>query len=60
MCNPESFRDQNLVTNLNQLLSVIDITLKGGAYIDPYLTPELIEIIRNKSISPKYPGSTGS
>lgn len=36
-------------SDLNQLLNIIDVTMKGGAYIDPYLAPELVDIIRRQS-----------
>ena len=36
-------------SDLNQLLNIIEITMNGGAYIDPYMAPELVDVIREKS-----------
>lgn len=35
--------------DLEELLSIIEITMKGGAYIDPYMAPELVDVIRKKN-----------
>lgn len=36
-------------SDLNQLLNIIEVTMKGGAYIDPYMAPELVGVVREHS-----------